>query len=87
MEDCKRPRRQLAWGRYGSAVRVWNRVRVKSGKTRRSGTMLKLTALLCYGSASFPNSTAAASLMQTLFPDDMVYSVAATSVFYIPIWR
>ncbi|KXZ51089.1 hypothetical protein GPECTOR_14g72 [Gonium pectorale] len=29
----------------------------------------------------------AGTLMQTLFPHMMIYSVAATAVFYIPLWR
>ena len=29
----------------------------------------------------------AGTLMQTLFPHMMIYSVAASVVFYIPFWR
>lgn len=37
---------------------------------------------------SFPiGPIVAGTLIQTMFPDDPVYSVAASSVFYVPVWR
>ena len=37
---------------------------------------------------SFPiGPIVAGTLIQTMFPNDPVYSVAASSVFYIPLWR
>ncbi len=29
----------------------------------------------------------AGTVMQTFFPNLLIYSVAATAVFYIPVWR
>ncbi|GAX82788.1 hypothetical protein CEUSTIGMA_g10214.t1 [Chlamydomonas eustigma] len=46
-----------------------------------------------YVLAEFPHGSfpigpiVAGTLVQTMFPDDPVYSVAASSVFYIPLWR